>query len=333
MTCVEVLEPILADCARRNAQFPLLLFSEPNCQGDQFPPVGGLTPLNTAITPQDIGLERIGSVYIPSNLELQLTTPDQQARYTAHGTQIIVDTRSLLTGFWEGAEGRTKIDWSLGRGRVGQIGSVFVRVLQPWSDMLASYAPKRHSLRAGPLSFEVDFVTLFADRCGKPQPPPECGCYLAHQRLLEEHPAAASDSYVNLTQNGCNPLTHFVPDGARVARGFKSECLQMIRAQVGAGSFPTLTHNGPSNYVCNNQLFPNAYHNGDLDALARWDDKESAEAEVQEMRSPLIVWVYVLVGVVGAVLLLALWYWCFTVRRFSPAITHVRRHRFRERWG
>lgn len=85
-----------------------------------------------------------------------------------------------------------------------------------------------------------------------------CRCTDVANAILAEHADAASKSYVNLLQNGCNPSTQYVPTYGNVADGTVAECLQQINAQLNACTFKTISQGGPQLYICGGRVYENA---------------------------------------------------------------------------
>jgi len=335
-TCEDVLNPLLTELASINAQFPLLLFSENNCQGKMYPPVGEYNLWNQYIDVNTIGFSEINSLYCPPQTLLQVWSKNQQGYYSVTGPQTIPNTNAQLASWvhWDGSPcnpGETycnkKVNWTFDQ----DIYRLRIVIQIPWTVMLHNMAANKQPLQMNGTVFTVNNDALFAEVCRNPGNRFLCHCYDAYQVILAQHAAAASSSYVNLLQNGCNPLAQYVPTGALVGQGTPEECTTMIQAQLLTGTFPTLgTPNAPINYICANQIYVNAFKDGAVDPLARVDDSEDDLLEKQEMNSTTPSYAY---WIIGVLLLLAflMFFLCLLERSFAQAKwvrSNIKRYKF-----
>lgn len=346
--CLAVLTPLLTALGPQNSQWPCLLFSEPHCQGQMYPPSGSFNAWNKYVTESDIGFHTIGSAFIPPQIVLQLWTPNKRLTYVAPGQQVIIDTDSQLA-FWRNwddsacettqASCNTKVNWTFGT-RDNSLDKLIMIPLN-WNLTLASYGATKQSFQIGPNTIPMNLDQFFSETCTSNDPnyTSACLCQNAYMNILENHNTSANQSYVNLLQNGCNPTTQFVPSQANVAIGTTDECLQMMNAQIAAGTFPTLSNGGPTNYICNNQIYVNAYNNGSPSAFAYADDFEDDQIEQSEMVSQNPAYAYIILGTLIFVACLFFLFYYLQIRTISqqrmrrsdPAL-RVRQSRFSQKW-
>jgi hypothetical protein len=302
-SCQDFLNPILNELALDNAQFPLLMFSENNCQGQMYPPVGEFNLWNQDLKENTIGFNQINSIYVPPQVVLEMWSKNQDGYYSVTGPQIISNTNAQIASWthWDGTpcnDGEPhcnkKVNWNFN----GELDRVRIVIQIPWTVMLHNFASNKQSLQMNGTVFPVNNDVLFDEICKNPQNRFTCYCHAAYQEILEFHAAAADSSYVNLLQNGCDPTTQYVPSKALVAQGTAAECNAMIQAQLETGTFPTLsTKRGQANYICANQIYTNAFNDGITDPLARIDDNEDDVLENQEMTSMTPSYAYWVVGI------------------------------------
>ncbi len=309
-SCLQLLRPLLQNLAQENKQFPCLLFEKSGCQGAMYPPVNGFNAWNQYLKQSDVGFSTIGSMYIPPHAVLQLWSTDGSGYYELHGQQVVIDTPSSLT-FWRnwddtpclsGQCGK-KIDWQF-----SGIQRLFIKT-NSWQDYLYTLGSHKKTLQIGgtPLSFNMD--QFFTDLCARDTLGQyACQCHNAWQEIITQHAASAAHSYVNLLPNGCDPATHYVPSQANVAIGTDRECLEMIQAQIAAGTFPTLSNGGTATYICNNQMYVNTFDSGGTNPTASFDDAEDAsKEELQRTALPFTGWVTLSVMISVAVCLFFLY--------------------------
>lgn len=302
--CYEPLAAILFPLAKTNSQLPLLIFSEPNCTGSVYPPAGGLLELGARITRNDVGFESVRSLYVPPHVTLQVWSGAMTHYFAVIGPAIVPDTSALIAAWGyrgdlpcpkgQGICGQ-KVDFRLGPGEA-QIGALTLLV-ENWQDFLANAASAQIRPALGPLwEFPFDFdAFMMKEYCAADATRAACGCVNAYQDLLQNHPLSVNDSYINIMPNSCNPLTQYVPTGARIGVGSKDECLQMIRAQLNEGTFQTAANGGPSEILCNYFTIPNDGQVANTTSALLLDAQATNEANIL---------IYVLVAVLAAVLVL-----------------------------
>lgn len=328
--CLEYLDPILQDYAPDNAQFPLYMFSDFNCQGVRYPPEGEFnlwyqylgeprtvsTPQGDVqvvqVTPATLGMTEIKSVYVPPQSVLEMWAPNDEGYFSVVGPQIITDTQAYLSawrnfddspcGSDELAYCGNRVNWSVGDGQ--PIYRMRITSAVPWTNLLARLASDQQPLALNGKAYPVDNDALYADICPGNGEDFNCECQNAYDEILLNHPGAANQTYVNVLPNGCDPTTQFAPSQALVGTGTSYECQNQINAQLQSGTFPTLSQGGPQQYVCAGLIYLNAYDDGSTDVLARFDDFEDDRLEAQEMHSSTPAYAYWLAGAFGVLALL-----------------------------
>jgi len=292
--CYNRLSAVLFPLAQTNSQLPCLMFEFTNCQGQMYPPTGGLNQLGTVLTQDDIGLAQIGSIYVPPHIVVQFWSPQRANYYQIVGPTTISDLKAQITawGYRQGepcvrGEGAClkKVNFTFGIEQ-SQIESIVLQASN-WNDTLAMYAANNLTINLGEFALPFDYASFFADYCADPTQD-GCGCYNAYQDLLTNHPLSAAESYINLIPNNCNPATQYVPPGANVGAGSTSECLQMIRAQVQDGSLTD------TEFTCNHVVYQTTNLNANAETSA---GTTSTETQVT---------VWIIVGVLLAALAMIL---------------------------
>jgi hypothetical protein len=354
--CLAVLTPLLTALGPQNSQWPCLLFSEAHCQGEMYPPVGSFNDWNKHLTRLDIGFETIGSVFVPPQIILQMWTPNNGNTYTAPGQQVIIDTASQMA-FWRNWDDSTcespqsacgtKVNWTFGT----DANSLYKLIMIPlnWNATLTTYGATKQPFQIGPNTIPMNLDQFFSETCASNDPAytTACLCQNAYINIIENHNTSANQSYVNLLQNGCNPSSQFVPSQANIAVGTTDECLEMMNAQIAAGTFPTLSNGGPANYICNNQIYVNAYSTGSTSALAFADDFEDDQIEQTEMNSQTPPYAYIILAVLLFVAILLVLFYFLRIKIESPVVVkegerpmlrsyhaiRVRQSKFSKKWA
>jgi len=351
-TCKEVVNAILEELAPVNAQFPLLMFSETNCQGVRYPPEGDFNlwgqylgvPVTTTVAgkpvttvevrPETLGMSQIKSIYVPPQSVLELWATGGDGYYSLTGQQLIQDLDAMLAAWrnWDDSPCITgtvncgnRVVWKVGEGE--PIERMRIHNPVPWTAVLANLAANKQTVQLHGTTYAINNDTLYQDICVEGQDSFACECHNAWQELLAVHSAAATQSFVNILQNGCNPLTQFVPSGAPVGDVTTTECQQQINAQLVTGTFPTLSVGGPQLYICAGQTYINAFENGTLDLPSRLDDDEDDDLEAMEMTRNTPGYAY---WVMGALLVLGLLMLLFHMLRRSNFSMKVVRQRIRQ---
>ena len=261
----EVLEK---SALNNNAQFPYLFFSGVNCTGLSYPTTEDRSPLwNQDLTASLIGFSTIASLYVPPHAKLEMwNSVNGDGYYAVQGPVIIPNTAAQLA-VWSNYDGSPCLESSKACGtRVGNnkgwiLGVNIFRMRitwnTSWTQFLHDSASNHQRVQMGDSTYSIDYDALFNEICPDPLSRYSCNCHSAYQDLLIKHPAAANQSFVNITPNGCNSNTMYVPSKANIGTGTTQECLQMINAQLKSGTFPTLSNGGQTLYPCATKLFVN----------------------------------------------------------------------------
>lgn len=334
--CMEVINPILQKNAPINAQFPFLFFSEPLCQGKRYPPEGAFNLWEQTLSADQIGFSEIRSVYVPPQSQVELFAVGGDGYYSVIGPQVIPDTESQLA-FWRNWDdspcfsGETncgnRVIWKLASAG-GVVARLRVHNPVSWTETLAILAAKKAPVKLNGVTYPVDNDALYQGLCTDGQDRFQCDCHDAFREIQIQHPGSVNNSYVNILQNGCNPLSQFVPSGALVGQVNATECQNQINSQLKSGTFPTLNNGGNPLYICSGISYLNAYEDGTLDTLARFDDDEDDVLEAREMTSvapSYSLWI------MGGLLLLALFMIMFYYLRRSALRGRLTRHKIRRR--
>lgn len=287
--CSEVVNAILQELSPINAQFPLLMFSDVNCQGKRYPPEGEFNLWEQYLPLDSLGFEEIKSIYVPPQALFELWAEGGDGYYSMTGPQM-VSNLSAMVAAWRNWDDSPCVAGTVNCGNrvVWKMYDPIqrMRIHRPvsWNQVLATMAANRQQLRMGTTTYDFDYDTLFQDViCLPGQVDPQCNCHRAWQEILTNHAGAAEQSFVNILQNGCNAQTQYVPSGARVGDNTPSECQQQINAQLKTGTFPTLNQGGPSIYICAGTYYLNSFEDGIVDPLAHVDDHDDDLLEEVEM--------------------------------------------------
>lgn len=266
---LDVVNATLQPLAQRNAQFPVLLYNHKNCTGRRYPEEGAFGVWNQDLDFEQVGFDTVVSLYVPPHVVLELWSPGNNDGYFAvQGPNLISDTGSFLA-FWRHYDNSPCFATEAHCGqRVGsphgwRWGVDFSRMRVTWNTswvrLLHNLASNQQPLAFGGTTYAVDNDALFDELCPHPTNRYSCACHSAYQQLLQDHPQAASQSYVNILPNGCNPNSMFVPSQAQVGAVTAQNCTTQIHAQLTTGTFPTIANGGPEFYVCSGRVYVNAY--------------------------------------------------------------------------
>lgn len=337
---LETVNEVLTPLAPLNAQFPLLLYSRKNCTGQRYPAEGEFGLWNQDLKEEMVGFNDIVSLYVPPHAVLELwNTSDGEGYYAVPGPALISDTGAYLA-FWRHYDDSPCFPHELHCGkRVGsntgwRLGVDVARLRVTWSSswlrLLHNMAANQQGLTFGGTEYAVNNDTLFNELCPHPYNRYSCNCHSAYQQLMAQHPAAASSSYVNLLQNGCNPLTMYVPSQARVGAATTQECTTQIHAQLKTGTFPSLDQGGPQYYTCAGHTYVNAVAGMNTSRESSSSDQTKNAETLSEEGLPVYAW-YVIGGMLILLMLLGLCYLWFSTRRArrtkSSRSTDIRRVR------
>ena len=280
--CYDVITPILQQHSQnQNAQYPVLLFSGPNCTGEMYPPIGSFNHWEQNLTAALVGFDTIRSVYVAPQAVLQMFSADGSGFYQLFGTQntIIPDTKSQLASYTQPGcvdpEPRNctfkvagPYGWTFGQ----SFKTMRIHLPDTWNTYLYTLASNGNQLQINGNPMPLDYDMLFDNIC--PSKQYNCQCHAAYKEILALHADAAYSSFVNINQNGCNAQTMYVPSQANVGSGTEWECRLQINAQLKAGTFTT----NPS-YICGLQVYINT--NGTSNATAKSTKKSSCSSKAQ----------------------------------------------------
>ena len=331
--CLDVLQPLLATQGANNAELPFYLWEYPGCTGTRYPAEGQFPNWEQYLEPGFINLGKIRSLFIPHQASLQMFAPTD-GYYSVDGPAIIADTTAYLS-LW-GHYNNTpcfETDSDCGKQIVWNIADTpaaiaRMRVLRPvsWNGELHFRALAKIPLQLDQFTLPINNDELFNTLCRPGQTRWQCECHNAFQELLRDHLVAYRQSFVNLMNNACNSATDYVPSNALQGIGSPYQCAQMIRAQLEAGTFPTLDRGGEATYVCDGQSYVNANSDGTVPAPPTTDDVDEAARELAEV-APM--WSGVPTAgywVLGSLLLFAglLWFSYVLTRRQWPTRPRTR---------
>jgi len=328
--CFQVINSVLLELATTNSQFPFLAWSGEGCTGTMYPPAGSFGYWDQVVTSAEIGFSEIRSMFIPHQSVLKVWSQGQTGPtgyFSVAGPLIVPDNRSYLANWsrWDGiacdgiidvgtattACGK-KVQWLLDQpaSSITSIGSLVLHNPVGWTSYLAAAAargqlPGLQTPSGLKTTYSLDYDTLYSSLCTTGQNRFACGCHDAYQALLRDHPAAAQDSFVNLTPNSCNPSTQYVPSQAKVGNGSIYECADMINAQLRTGTFPSLSNGGSGVYMCANRAIPNAYSDGSTTVSNR------VESDVSSTNEQPSAYTYAIIGVLVFIAV------CMTVARVA----------------
>lgn len=320
-----VVNSILQPLAPRNAQFPYLFFNNKNCLGTRYPAEGEFGLWNQDLSRDQVGFDNILSLYVPPHAILEMwSTGDSDGYCAIQGPNIISNTGAYVT-FWRHYDDSPCFPTEVHCGkRVGsnngwRFGIDFKRIRITWNtswvSLLHNLASNKQPLAFGGIQYNVDNDSLFNQICPHPYDRYSCNCHSAYQFLVKNHFEAAESSYVNLLQNGCNPNTMYVPSKANVGAVTPQECSAQINAQLVTGTFPTIDNGGSEFYICAGKTYVNGWKDP--------NNNKNRTLENDEFSSSTTTTIYIVVGVVCAVILVTVLIW-FSVG-FSKSNMHKRK--------
>jgi hypothetical protein len=246
---------------------PFVFADEVDFHGNVYPttnPVLEYPLYDEWIGQTEIRLQSIRSMFIPHHSSLKLYNSNK-GHASFHGPLTVPDVQAFLLGSWteqnvhdDGAgefKLTTKIDWSLNLS--DGIHSLRVQRHKPWQTYVAERALKKPKLLTGDIDYEK-FMQTF---CAENPLHTECRCVTAQNEMMQQHPGAYGDSYVNLFDSNCNPDRHFMPATSRRGNNIH-HCASMLKSQLSHGTFPL----GPNVFSCGEYNFENVEDDNHIQA-------------------------------------------------------------------
>jgi hypothetical protein len=298
--CEDVIDKILTPKAQTNSEFPMIIWDDKGCQGKRYPEEGEYDAWSQYLEPAWTGLDRIKSLFVPHHATLELWSAND-SYYSVQGPSYVADTPSKLA-FWRHWDDTPcypgeidcgkRVIWDMVDDDVGdpstndgKIKRIRITRHTSWLDLLNQKASAGKPLTVGNKTYEIDGDAFYKEYCAGGSKRFGCQCHDAYQDLLANHPEASEHSFVNIASDKCNPAVHYVPTGARVSKGTHEECEEMFRAQIKAGTFPSLDVGGPQTFHCGGKTYTNSLSDGSPSRLHQLDDKEDDKIEANEMVS------------------------------------------------
>lgn len=329
--CMDVINPLLQAEAAENAQFPLWLFSGPNCTGTRYPPEGEFNLWGQYLDFATFGFNEVRSAYVPPQALLELWATGDEGYFSVTGPSVLPDLRAQL-GFWRNWDDSpclsnqvncgNRVVWTLNN----PVAKMRISLPVNWNLTLANLAAQKETLSVSGFTYEIDNDALYGELCYEGQTRVPCNCFNSYQQILANHATSATNSFINVLQEGCDPLGQYVPTGALVGEVTPVECQRQIQAQLENGTFPTLDRGGPEIYICAGKSYVNTNSDGSFDRLARFDDDEDDKLELQEMsnsNSSNTGW-WIMGGLLIFAALLLVFYFLVLRHRLDPHIARAK---------
>lgn len=315
MSCSQVLVPLLKEAADLNARFPSFLFHQPHCAGTRADTTL-LEIYEQKWSGSELGLDELGSLYLPPHLELQLTSNEGHT-FSLLGPTTIQRTSALLSR-WVDPQDPSKLEtdrvsWRFGS-KPHDIATILLHVVVPWDTLVQRMAATKQNFTSTPLNYPA----YFQDFCAQNPSAAQCNCVQVYQTVLDKYASIQQHMYLNLLPGGCDPQTMYVPPKATIGQGTDAECLDMIRAQLNHNLLTSAAEGGPATIECNHQSYPNV-------TVTPTDSQRVQPASLTDPTLALLV----TLALVGSLLVLLFWFWvCHpgipTRARPHPTVTQLR---------
>lgn len=262
--CASVISELLGPYANTIDQFPIVFWSQPGCTGIQYPPTGEFPQWEQQLKASEIGMQTIGSLYVAPHVLLTLWSKDGTGFYSVPATPSPIVSTAATPMAWTVADGTPcptndgvcghRIEWDLG----SHIDHLRAQRLINWNMYTHNLANNKQVIQVVNQTIPLNNDLLFQELCQNGSNLYTCQCHDAYIALLATHPQSVQDSYINITQNGCDPKTIYAPSKAPIGSGTQEECMQMYGSQLQYGTHKTVSEGGGVYVYCGNQVFQNA---------------------------------------------------------------------------